>query len=159
MGTPTLQEEVAALVPQPVVFRVAGEELRLAPLPVRRLLQVIQYVEKNYDLLEKAKTIGQPEAEGGQSISKFLEAEVYGRLNGLLRLLFGEAGNSKLLTDDWCAEHLSNAHYRAFIVTAMKQNQLDALFNQAKAFLGGHVAEALRQARAETPAEPAPSGS
>ena len=137
------------LVPVPQLWKIGGEELRQAPLPTRRLLEVVRYVEKNLDVIDKAQ------GASLTSVSGFAEAEVFPRLNGLLRLLFWDERQRALLTDEWCADHLTPAHYRAIVVCALKQNELWGFFQKAKEFLGGRVAQALRQL--ETP--PSPSGS
>ena len=151
----TVQADIDALLKDVALFRIGGHEFRLQPLPIKKLLAVIKYLEANVDLLDKAKAIGGDPAAGGVSVSGFLDAEVYRRLNALLRLLFTQEQAEKL-TDDWCAEHLSNAHYRAFVEAALKQNQLDGLFRWAQALMGTAAkaaAEALRQ-KLERPAAP-----
>ena len=138
--------DIKALIPQPHIFKIGGAELRLQALPVRRLLAVVQYVQDNADLMDKLAMIDQPSGEGGGvNVVGFLETEVYRRLNGLTRLLFDKA-TGELLTDDWCAEHMSNAHYAAIFRVAIQQNQLDWIFQRAGEFLAQKLDAALRQA-------------
>lgn len=136
--------DVNALIPKPTMLRVGGEELRLQALPIKRLLIVVRYIESNVDVLDSLQKIGKKKEEGGASVSELLEGEVYKRINGFIRLLFSKEDAAKL-TDEWCSEHLSNAHYVAIIETVIKQNRLDGLFQKAKEMIGGNVAAALRQ--------------
>lgn len=138
--------DVMALIPKPSIVKVGGEELRLHVLPIRKVLEISRFVEENVDILEKFGKLGQPKEKGGLSVSEILEQEVYKRLNALLRILFNEQDAAKL-TDEWCLEHLSNAHYFAIFKTAIQQNQLEGLFSKAKEFLGERITAALRQAQ------------
>ena len=148
-STPIRDEDV--LIPDPILFKVGGEELRLAPLPVKRLTGILRFVETHVKTLEKLNL----EDATQDGLAGFMEAEVFARLNELLRLLFVTEREQKLLTDDWCADHLSLAHYRAIVMAALKQNELHGLFLRAKGFLGQRMEAALRpraQEREETPA-------
>ena len=146
--------DVGVLIPEPHIFKVGGEELRLQVLPIKRLLGVIQYIQGNADLIDKAAGIFAPEEGEGITVVGFLEGEVYRRLNGLLRLLFDKATAAKL-TDEWCLDHLSNAHYAAIITKAIQQNQLEGLFLRAKEYLGSKLGAYLRQAISQEPAQKA----
>lgn len=136
----TQQEDLAVLVPAPKVFKVGGEEIRVQPLPVKRLIAVIKFVEQNADLLSRAEEV----LKAG--VSTALETEVYPRLNKMIRLVVTPVDRHEFLTDEWCAEHMSNSHYRAVLMTVIRQNELEAVFSKAKAFLGVHMDGALRQA-------------
>lgn len=139
--------DVGILLPQPFVLRVGGEELRMQALPVKRLLGVVQYIQNNKDLLDKLQAmLGEAGAEDAKSfdIVGFLDGEVYRRLNGLVRLLYDKATAEKM-TDEWCGEHMSNAHYAVILKNAIRQNQLDTLFQMAKEFMGRKFGEFLRQ--------------
>lgn len=141
--------DVGILLPSPFVLRIAGEELRLQALPVKRLLAAVQYVQDNSDLLDKLGSLDQADG-GGMKLVPFLEGEVYRRLNGLLRLLFDKATAEKM-TDDWCAEHLSNAHYMVIFKKVIEQNQLAWLFQRAGEYLGRKLEAALRQTDSQAP--------
>ena len=136
--------DVNVLIPPPHIFRVGGEELRLQALPVKRLLAVVQYVQDNVDLLDKLSALDKPGEGAKFNVAEFLEADVYRRMNGLIRLLFDKATAEKM-TDEWCLEHLSNAHYWAIIQKALQQNQLEGLFRKAGEFLGQRFSAFLRQ--------------
>ena len=138
MNTPS--EDLDVIVPTPKTFKVGGEEIRVQPLPVKRLIAVVKFVEQNAGLLNNVEEM----LRGG--ISTALETEVYPRLNRLLRLVVTPVEAHMFLTDDWCAEHMSNSHYRAVLMTVIKQNELETVFLKAKAFLGVHMTGALRQA-------------
>lgn len=147
MAAPGIAGDVGVLLPPPHVLKVGGEELRLQALPVKRLLAVVQYIQDNADLLDKMGTV----FDGDKvNLVGFLEGEVYKRLNGLLRLLYDKATAEKM-TDEWCGEHLSNAHYAVILRAAMKQNQLEWFFQKAGEFLGAQFGDFLRKAVAETP--------
>ncbi len=146
------ESDIDVLIPKPALYRVAGEELRQQVLSIRKMLAVIQFVEKNADLLDQFKLMGKPTDQGGKSISAILEQDVYTRLNVLIRLLL--PGHEKTLTDDWCMEHLSNAHYYAIIKTALVQNQLYELFTRAKDLMGPTMVAAFRQSMAAATAAP-----
>ncbi len=79
-------------------------------------------------------------------VSAFLENEVYKRLNDLLRLVVSPVDKHAFLTDEWCGNNLSNAHYRAIFMTVLRQNELESVFIKAKDFLALHVEGSLRQA-------------
>ena len=137
MSTP----DEAVLVPEPKIFKVGGKEIRVAPLPVKRLLGVMKFVENNKDLVEKINGI----MEVG--ISGFMEQEVYRRLNELIRMVVSPKEAHEFMTDEWCLDYMTNAHYRAIVMTVLQQNELYDVFLKAKAFLGGHIQEALRQSQ------------
>lgn len=154
----TKLSDIDVLMPKPFIHKVAGEELRQQALPIRKLLLVVQFVEKNSDLLNKFQLLGKSEEDGGVALSTILEKDVYTRVNSLIRLLL--PGHEDLLTDDWCLDHLSNAHYFAIIKTALVQNQLYELFNKAKDLVGPAMAEVFRQNMARKAApQPVPVAS
>ena len=137
----TADEDV--LIPVPHIFKISDVELRLAPLPVKDVLKIVKYIKGQQDILEK---FSGKDPKADLDIDKFLQDDIFKRLNGLLRLMFTEVGGRKYLTDQWCEEHLTPAHYRAFIVVFLKQNQLWEVFLAAKGMLGKNMGEALRQA-------------
>ncbi len=134
--------DVNVLIPPPYVFRVGGEELRLQALPVKRLLGVVQYIQGNVDLLDKMQSLDEPGALN--NVAELLNEQVYKRMSGLIRLLFDKTTADKM-TDEWCMEHLSNAHYAAILKKAIEQNQLDWLFQRAKEYLGHNSEMVLRR--------------
>jgi hypothetical protein len=136
--------DVEVLIPAPAIYRIAGEDFRLAPLPVKRLLAVVRFVQTNLKDLDQCQAAL---VEGGD-LPALLEGGVYKRLNELLRLLFWN-DRPERLTDEWCGDHLSNAHYKAFIVTALRQNELYELFLRAKDFMTISVGRVLRQEKAQ----------
>jgi len=138
MSPSTSDEDV--LIPQPAIFKVADKEVRIAPLSVRRVKEVIRAVENNKDLVEKLPTIMDV------GVVVFLDGEVYRRLNEFVRLVVSPKEAHAFLTDEWCEDHLTNSHYRAFFMTVLKQNELYGVFLKAKAFIGANVDGALRQA-------------
>lgn len=138
--TPTLDEDV--LIPVPVVFKLGAHEIRVTPLPVKRLKELIRAVEANKDVFDKLGKI----LEVG--VGDFLEQEVYHRANALLRLVVSPKDAHAFLTDEWCDEHLTNAHYRAIFMTVLKQNELHGVFLKAKEFLGANIDGTLRQVAA-----------
>jgi len=150
------KNDVNVLLPQPCVFRVGGEELRLQALPVKKLLGVVQYVQDNADLLDKLSDIGDSKDGKKVDVVGFLTTEVCGRANGLLRLLFDKATTDKL-TDEWCADHLSTAHYVAIVRKAIEQNQLDGLFRWAGGFLGQRMETVLRRGVNQEPEKDSPA--
>ena len=150
----TSQDDLAVLVPAPAIFRVGGQEIRIAPLPVKRLVGLIKFVEQNKDLLDKLNDVLQV------GIVTTLETEFYPRVNALLRLVVSPASGHAFLTDEWCSDNLTNAHYRAMFMTVLRQNELEQVFLKAKAFLGIYVENALRQAQMQKlEAETAPTAS
>lgn len=144
--TPTLSE-IDVLVPQPKLWRVADVELRQVPLKNRQVLKVIQFVEKNYGVLDKFRGLGKPEEEGGKLLSTVVQEDVFTTLNALVRLLF--PSQEAQFTDDWCLDFLTPAHYVAFIKTALIQNQLYEVFTKAKELMGQKMAAHLRQSMTE----------
>lgn len=142
MTTPA-PSDLDALIPKPVIYKMAGTELRQAPLAIHKLLAVVRYVESNYDVLEKFQQLGKPAEEGGLSIPQLLEGDLYPRLNGLLRLLL--PGHETLLTDEWCTNFMTNAHYAAILKTALVQNQLYEVFTRARGFVVPALEAALRR--------------
>lgn len=136
--TNTPDEDV--MIPAPALFKIADKEIRIMPLPVKRVKELVRSVEKNQDLLSKLNSI----MEIG--VADFLDQEVYKRLNELVRLVVSPTSAHEFMTDEWCENNLTNAHYRAFFMTVLKQNELHGLFLKAKAFLGANIDEALRQA-------------
>jgi hypothetical protein len=138
-----LMQDLETLVPKPVIHRIAGQEIRQAPIPMKRLLEVIRYVEGNTDLLGTLDKIGKPADQGGVSISQFFEGDLCKRINALVRLLL--PGHEQTLTDEWCLEHLSMAHYVAFVRVGLVQNQLYEVFTRAKGLIMRNMDEALRQ--------------
>jgi len=129
-----------ALIPKPEIFRLGGEELSLAPLPIKRLVEIVRYVEDNFKELQ---TIDLTKAmEGG--VAAMMEGTVYVKMNALVRLLFPD--KAEKLTDEWCSDHMTNAHYRAIFITMLRQNQLYELFQMAKGLVIQKVGESLRQA-------------
>ena len=145
--------DVNVLIPPPHVFRVGGYELRLQALPVKRLLAVVQYVQDNADLLDKLGGLDKPGEKF--NVAEFLEGDVYRRLNGMIRLLFDKP-TAELMTDEWCLEHLSNAHYWAIFQKALQQNQLEGLFRKAEEFLGQRFSAFLRQQGDQAKKDPSP---
>ena len=143
MGTP--EKDLDTLVPETIIFKVMGEELRLAPLPNRRLLEVVRFIEKNFDVLSKAKGLGE-----GLNVSTFLEDEVLKRLNELMRLLFWN-NKPERFTDEWCGDNLSLGHYRAIGMAFLRQNELYSLFQLAKGAMAQRVEAALRQTSENQP--------
>lgn len=145
--TSTPDEDV--LIPVPAVFKLGGQEIRVVPLPVRRVKELIRAVESNKDLLDKLPGI----MEIG--VCDFLDKEVYKRLNSFMRLVVTPASAHEFMTDEWCENNLTHAHYRAIFMTVLKQNELHGVFLKAKDFMGMHVGGALRQAmkKVEAPAE------
>ena len=136
--TSTPDEDV--LIPAPAVFKLGGKEIRVVPLPVRRVKELIRAVEANKDLLDKLPKI----MEVG--VGNFMDQEVYKRCNEFVRLVVSPANAHEFLTDEWCEEHLTNAHYRAIFMTVLKQNELYGFFLKAKAFMAANMDGALRQA-------------
>ena len=145
--TSTPDEDV--LIPTPAVFKLGGQEIRIVPLSIRRVKELIRAVEGNKDLFDKLPNII------AIGVGEFLDQEVYKRLNGLVRMAVSPSGAHEFLTDEWCEEHMTHAHYRAIFMTVLKQNELHGVFLQAKDFMGKHMDEALRQATAQlVPAAP-----
>ncbi|MBS3927802.1 MAG: hypothetical protein KGZ65_04340 [Sphingomonadales bacterium] len=136
--TSTPDEDV--LIPVPVVFRLGAHEIRVTPLPVRRVKELIRAVEGHKDLLEKLPQVLQI------GVETFLDKEIYKRLNALVRLVVSPASAHEFMTDEWCEENMTHAHYRAIFMTVLKQNELHGVFLKAKAFLGANMDGALRQA-------------
>lgn len=140
------KSDIDVLLAPPHIFKVAGEELRMQALPIKRLLQVVKYVQDNADLLDKlSEFVDEKNQQEGKKLDiiGFLDSEIYRRLNGLVRLLFDKATAEKL-TDEWCGEHLSNAHYAGFIRKAIEQNELDWLFQKARELMGAQMGGLLR---------------
>jgi hypothetical protein len=135
--------DLDVLVPKPFIHKVAGEELRQQALPIRKLIAVVRFVESNKDLFEKFQLLGKTDDAGGLSFSALLEKDVYTRVYALLRMLLPD--QEKLLTDEWCMDHLSNAHIVAIMKTALVQNELNDLFTKAKDLLGPTFLQLLRQ--------------
>ena len=151
MASPTLSE-IDVLIPRPVLYKMAGEELRQVVLPGRKVLAVIRFVEENIDVLTKFQSMGKSKEEGGMKLSEILETQVVLKLNELSRLLLPES--AKVMTDEWCLEHLGPAHYVAFVKTALVQNQLWDVFTRVKGFVSASMEASLRQlqeAREVTP--------
>ncbi len=128
------------LIPVPAIFKLGGKEIRIVPLSIRRVKELIRAVESNKDLFDKLPKI----MEIG--VGEFLDQEVYKRFNGLVRLVVSPAAAHEFMTDEWCEENMTNAHYRAIFMTVLKQNELHGVFLKAKAFMGANVEGALRQA-------------
>ncbi len=135
--------DIDVVIPAPKLWLIGGEELRQAPLSIRRLLAVVRYVEKNLDLAPRLKDLGKPKEEGGLSFSEMLQGDLYKRVNELMRLLL--PGYEAKLTDDWCEEYMTNAYYWGILQTALKQNQLESVFTKAKGFLSTFLDERLRR--------------
>ncbi len=131
-----MMSELDVLIPDPKIYRVGAEELRVAPLPVKQVLRVAKFVQANFKDIEKFKLDSE-----NLDVASLLEGEVYTRLNALLRLIIPTS--EKVLTDEWCSDHLTNAHYRAIIVCAMKQNEVMELFQKARGFFATGMAQAL----------------
>lgn len=136
------------LMPRPTILKVAGKEIRIAPLPNRKLLEVVKYVRDNYGVLEKLSGLGKPAEEGQPSLDEIVEKDVLPKLNELVRMV----SRNKDLDDDWCFDHLGPAHYRAIGTAFLKQNEAYDLFVWAKGFMGANMAQALRQAMGATQA-------
>ena len=131
------------IVPPPAIFRISDKELRLAPLPAKRLLEVVRYVETTKDLPDVLAAAFKADGEGKRkALADLLQTDVLPRLNGLLRLLFWQ--QEKELTDDWCFDHLSLAHYVTFCRMALVQNQLHDVFQVAKGVAGQFIMATLR---------------
>lgn len=126
------------LVPAARTYRVGGQEIRVEPLPIKRLTGLVRHVEQQKDLFEK---LGKIEEVGPAA---FLEAEAP-RLAGMLRLVVSPQDKHAFLTDEWCAENLSLAHYKAVAMCVVDQNGLRPVFSLAKDFVGGFVGQALRR--------------
>jgi len=147
--TSTPDEDV--LIPAPAVFKLGGKEIRIVPLPMRRIKELIRAVEANKDLIDKLPKI----MEIG--VGEFLDKEVFNRSNALLRLVVSPTSAHEFLTDEWCEEHLTPAHYRAIFMTVLKQNELHGVFLKAKAFMGANMEVALRQVMQNSTPTSAPS--
>jgi hypothetical protein len=145
--TSTPDEDV--LIPAPAIFRLGDKEIRIMPLPVRRVKELIRAIESNKDIFDKLPKI----MEVG--VGEFLDQEVYKRFNSFLRLVVSPASAHEFMTDEWCEENLTNAHYRAIFMTVLKQNELHGVFLKAKDFMSVHMGGALRQAlkKVEAPVE------
>lgn len=154
MGENNRGTDLDALMPKPFILKAGGEEFRIAPIPVKKLMEAVRYVESNYDILDKAQALGFPENEGGVTLASFIGKEVYARLNGLIRIILSKEDAEKL-TDEWCENNLSNAHYRAFLVKAIEVNHLDGIFHKAKEILGASMEASLRRMMQKEPATPA----
>ncbi len=135
--TSTPDEDV--LIPAPAIFRLGDKEIRIVPLPTRRVKELIRAVEKNKDVFDKLPQI----MEIG--VGDFLSQEVYVRVNSLLRMVVSPATAHEFLTDEWCDDNMTHAHYRAIFMTVLKQNELYDVFLKAKGFVGSHMGTAFRQ--------------
>lgn len=142
MAAPVTTDE-DVLIPTPKVWKISDKELVLRPLPVKDVLKIVKYVKDQQDLFDKFKEM---DKNTPINIEELIKQDVFGRLNGLLRLMFKPGDGRDVLTDEWCENHLTPAHYRAFIVTMLKQNELWHVFLKAKGLLGKNMEDALRQA-------------
>lgn len=141
------KSELEALIPAPHIHRISDREMRQAPLKIKQLLAVVKYVETHYKVFDKFRMLGKPKEEGGVSVSELLEGDVYLRLNELMRLLL--PAHAAELTDDWCFEHLTNAHYWAFLKVALVQNKLNDVFTRAQGMIEQNWERAMRLTETE----------
>ncbi|MBI4423552.1 MAG: hypothetical protein HY554_07490 [Elusimicrobia bacterium] len=105
------------------IWMVGGLELRQAPLPSRRLIRLLRYVEANAALLEGF-------AEGttlSSAVESFLPTA-----NEVVRQLLWNDTNLSQLSDDWCGDNLTVEHYRRIAMCAIEENGLEVLFAEAR---------------------------
>lgn len=133
-------KELEALIPTPVYINAIGTDtrLRVQPLTLKQLAEVVKFIQGSKEVLgdlENVKTL---------DIATLLQGPVVKRANGLLRLLLPT--HAKEMNDEWCAEHLSTAHYKAIVVASMKQNALYDVFLKAKGFLAAFMEKNMDKA-------------
>lgn len=141
-NTSPMLDELSVLIPEPRIFKFAdGKEIRVQALPSGRVLKIIRFVVSNKDLLDKLQ------GSAFDDPAVFIEGEIYKRINALVRLVVTPADKHEFMTDEWCLDHMTHAHYRAIMNTVLEQNEMKTVFQKAKSFVGAFVVNALRQAQ------------